>query len=260
MKNLFPISFLLIGFIIFLTACEEVIDLQLKEAEPTLVIEGTVNNLSMQQMVLLSEMQPFNSEIRRKTVSGAEVFLNENNGPWRKLNEAETGKYTLDNLKGKPGSTYGLLVNYEGETYEAKSTMPEVVRIDSTGISINTFDGSRRTPLALYQDPEGVKNYYYFQLRINDLVNSSLFLYNDKFNDGKYILQNLDDFSLDLVNGDSVVIELRNIDNDSFRYWEAVQSQNGTSASPGNPVSNITNGALGYFSAYAANSVYFIVD
>src|SRR5690606_20017802 len=129
-------------------------------------------NISLKQTVILSEMQPFDSEIRRKTVSGAEVFLNENSGPWRKLNEAETGKYTLDNLKGKPGATYGLLVNYQGETYQANSTMPEVVRIDSTGISVNTFDGLRRTPLALYQDPEGVKNYYYFQLRINDQVNS----------------------------------------------------------------------------------------
>lgn len=260
MKSLVQISSLLIGLVFFLSACEEVIDLPLKDAEPKLVIEGSVSNLRTRQSVMLSEMQPFDSENRRKVVSGAEVFLNENNGTWRQLSEAGAGNYVLDNLKGIPGNTYELLVNYQGQTYQAQSTMPDVVRIDSTGISINTFDGSRRTPLALYQDPGGVPNYYYFQLRINEEINTSLFLYNDKFNDGKYVLQNLDDFTLDLARGDSVVIELRNIDRDSFRFWEAVQSQNGTSASPGNPVSNITNGALGYFSAYAANSVYFIVD
>src|SRR5690606_1797253 len=109
MKRIVQISSLLIRLMIFFTACEEVIDLPLKEAEPTLVIEAAVNNISTKQTVLLSEMQPFSSEIRRKTVSGAEVFLNENNGPWRKLKEENAGEYILNNLKGTPGETYGLL-------------------------------------------------------------------------------------------------------------------------------------------------------
>jgi len=260
MKNLIQFTFLLVGFALFFIACEKVIDLPLKETDSILVIEGEITNLKTQQEVLLSEMQPFNSEIRRKSVSGAEVLLRESDGPWRKLKEKEAGRYIIDNFKGIAGVTYGLLVNYAGESYEANSKMPEIVRIDSTGISVNTFDALRRTPIVLYQDPPGVKNYYYFQLKINDEPLSSLFIYNDKYNDGKTVLQNLDDFSLELVKGDSVVIELRNIEEASFNYWKGVQSQSGTSASPGNPPSNLSNGALGYFSAFSANSVYFIVE
>jgi len=260
MKELNKLLLLCISYLFFLTSCEKVIQLPLKEVDPILVVEGAVTNLETQQVVLLSEMQPFNSVLGRKAISGAEVFLNENNGPWHKLQEIQQGRYILDGMRGIPGNTYGLLINYAGESYQANSTMPDLVRIDSTGISTNTFDDSRRTPLVLYQDPPNIKNYYYFQLRINGIASSSLFIYNDKFSDGKSVLQNLDDFSLSLKDGDSVVVELRNIDEEGFNYWKGVQSQSGTSASPGNPPSNLSNGALGYFSAFAANSVYFNVD
>lgn|SRR5690606_33497346 len=260
MSRLIKILILFISSALFLTSCEDVIDLPLKDAEPMLVIDGSVSSLRSSQEVLLSQMQPFDSPVRRKAISGAEVYLNENRGPWKRLVEVSDGRYIIDNMRGKPGSTYAMMVNYAGESYQAESTMPELVRIDSTGISTNTFDDSRRTPLVLYQDPQGVKNYYYFQLMINEVVNPSIFIYNDKFNDGKVVTENLDDFSLELKNGDKVVIEIRNLDQFNFDYWRSIQSQNGGSASPGNPLSNISNGALGSFSAYSAHSVYFVVD
>src|SRR5690606_16320299 len=260
MSRLIKILILFISSALFLTSCEDVIDLPLKDAEPMLVIDGSVSNLRQHQEVLLSQMQPFDSPIRRKAISGAEVYLNEDRGPWRRLWEVSEGRYIIENIRGKPGSTYGMRVNYAGVSYEAESTMPELVRIDSTGFSTNTFDDSRRTPLVLYQDPQGVKNFYYFELMVNEVVNSSIFIYNDKFNDGKVVTENLDDFSLELKSGDKVVVELRNIDESNFNYWRSVQSQNGGSASPGNPLSNISNGALGTFSAYSAHSVYFVVD
>jgi len=258
MKALLKLSLFAIS-VLFLTACEEVIELPLKQAEPLLVIEGRVNDLFTRQEVLISEMQPFNSESGRKPISNAEVYLNEDGKPWRKLREIEAGHYIVDNFWAKQGSTYGLSVTYAGETYEAESTMPSLVQIDSIGVRVNSFDNARRTPIVSYLDPPGVKNYYYFQLTINGQVNTSLFIYNDKYTDGKNTIQNLDDFSLDLHDYDDVTVELRNIDEASYNYWKGIQSQNGSSASPGNPVSNFSNGALGYFSAYSVSSMYFTV-
>lgn len=259
MKVLFKLFVILISTIA-LTGCEEIIELPLKEAEPRLVIEGKVNDLFTRQEVLISEMQPFGSVSGRKPVTNAEVYLNEDDKPWRKLREVESGKYIIDNFLGKPGSTYGISVKYSGETYQAQSTMPPLVRIDSIGIRINSFDNSRKTPIVSYQDIPGVKNYYYFRLVVNGEVNTSLFIFNDKYTDGKNTIQNLDDFSLDLQDDDDVIVELRNIDESSFNYWKGIQSQNGSSASPGNPVSNFSNGALGYFSAYSVSSMYFTVQ
>lgn len=242
------------------TSCEEVIELPLRNAEPVLMIEGSVSNLRDWQEVNLSQTVPFDSELRRMPVKGAKVFLRDTNNPWKELKEIEDGRYIINNFKGRPGQEYSLRVEYKDETYQSTSKMPEVVRVDSTGVSVMTFDETRRTPLVLFQDPPTVKNYYYFQVEVNDNIIPSLFLYNDKFNNGRYVTINLDDFELNLNSRDSVVIELRNIDEGSYNFWKGVQSQTATSASPGNPPSNISNGALGYFSTYAANSVYFIMD
>src|SRR5690606_1281130 len=255
------LSVLLMFFLaVFFSSCEEVIDLQLRDAEPVLMIEGTVSNLKEWQEINLSQTVPFDSELRRMPVSGAQVFLREGYEPWKELREIEDGRYIINNFKGRPGLEYSMRVEYDDETYESSSKMPEVVRVDSTGVSVMTFDETRRTPLVLFQDPPTEKNYYYFEVEVNGDVVPSLFLYNDKFNNGKYVTINLDDFELNLNPLDSVVIELRNIDEGSYNFWRGVQSQTGTSASPGNPPSNISNGALGYFSAYAANSVYFIME
>lgn len=258
MKKLF--GWIVILSCLFFSSCEEVIDLQLRDSEPVLMIEGTVSNLREWQEVKLSQTVSFDSELRKMPIGGAQVFLRENDDTWRKLREIEEGRYVVNDFKGRPGITYSLRVEYDEETYESTSKMPEVVRVDSTGVSVVSFDEVRRTPLVLFQDPPAETNYYYFQLEINDQVVPSLFLYNDKFNNGKYVTINLDDFELNLNPLDSVVIELRNINEGSYNFWKGVQSQTGASASPGNPPSNISNGALGYFSTYAGNSVYFIME
>lgn len=242
------------------TSCEELIELPLEDPEARIVIEGQVSSLGNVQEVRVSEVLPFNAEQRMKAVEGARVFLNENDGDWVRLNETEPGRYQINGFQGRTGRRYGLRVEVQGSMYHAYSTMPEEVRIDSTGISVNTFDNARQTPLVVFMDPPEIKNYYFFDITINDQSLSSLFLYNDKFNDGKYVYQNLDDFDLDLQDGDRVLIELRNIDEASFNFWDGVRSQGGLSASPGNPPSNISDGALGYFSAYAANRVFFVVE
>ena len=53
----------------------------------------------------------------------------------------------------------------------------------------------------------------------------------------------------DLVKGDVISVWLECIDKGVFEYFRTANSEGGQNASPANPVSNITNGALGYFSA-----------
>src|SRR5690606_41305579 len=96
MKTPFKLLSLLISMFC-LTACEEVIELPLKEAGSLLVIEGKVNDLFTRQEVLISKMQPFNSQSGRLPVVNAEVYLNEDGKRWRKLNEIEAGRYIIDN-------------------------------------------------------------------------------------------------------------------------------------------------------------------
>ena len=227
MKVLLNISLFLLSSLL-LISCEEIIELPLESAEPLIVIEGKINDAVNRQEVLISEMQSFSADSRRKPITNAEVLVNKDGGSWRKLREVEAGRYIIDNFRGKPGETYNLSVKYKGATYSAQSTMPQLVKIDSIGYRINDFDDSRRIPIISYQDPPNVKNYYFCQLIINGEVNTSLFISNDKYTDGKIVRQSLNDFDLELLDNALVKVELRNIDEASFNYCKSIQSQNGS--------------------------------
>jgi hypothetical protein len=56
-----------------------------------------------------------------------------------------------------------------------------------------------------------------------------------------------------ISSGDYVTVALQSIDKGVYEYFRTLNQANnsGQSATPANPVSNFSNGALGYFSAYA---------
>ena len=61
-----------------------------------------------------------------------------------------------------------------------------------------------------------------------------------------------------LVAGDSIKVWLECIDHGVFEYFRTANRDGGHSTSPANPVSNITNGALGYFNACSVRKKVFI--
>src|SRR5690606_26903174 len=91
----------------FLSSCEEVIELTLKDPEAKLVIEGQVSSLGTVQEVRVSEVLPFDAAQRMKEVEGARVFLNEDNGDWFRLNETAPGRYQINGFQGRSGKRYG---------------------------------------------------------------------------------------------------------------------------------------------------------
>ena len=55
-------------------------------------------------------------------------------------------------------------------------------------------------------------------------------------------------------------IEIDHIDEKVYNYWFSLsQNVNDATAAPANPVTNLSNGALGYFSAFSRSSVEGIV-
>jgi hypothetical protein len=82
---------------------------------------------------------------------------------------------------------------------------------------------------------------------------------NDEFTDGKANIRPLNVRSRededDLLTGDSVRVEMQNIDANVYEYLrtlaQVLQSGGGLgTASPANPQSNFSGGVLGYFSAH----------
>ena len=89
---------------------------------------------------------------------------------------------------------------------------------------------------------------------------------NDEYSDGRVIntflafFDNSDNQRLDT--GDTVMVEMQGIDPSVYKFFLSLsQSSTGgnESVAPGNPVSNIKGGAIGYFNAYVKQRKKVIV-
>lgn len=241
-------------------ACEKVINLPLKEAGERLVIEGNINNFYSEQVVRISKTTSFDYVGEPIPVTDAIVTIRENNEAAKVLREDKPGYYVLSRLKGIPGNTYHLSVKIGDQVYEATSTMPNPVFPDSVGtVSSSVLKEVIKSAAVVYSDPEDERNYYRFKIKLNDQWTKSFWIYNDRFSNGKVVTQTLTDFDNKLKYGDLVVLQMQCVDSLMYNYWFSLKGQNPGAAAPANPVSNLTNGALGYFSANSVSYTQFEV-
>lgn len=238
-------------------ACEKVISVHLDSGATKYVIEGVVTDQPDGSSVSITRTKDFSSDNTFAGVSGAIVTI-ENNGASYPLTESSPGVYTTSALTGVPGKTYNMKVVLDGVSYTASSTMPTtVVGMDSIYVSNGTLTNKRYVTV-VYTDPAGIPNYYRWVQYVNGRKEKTNFFSDDEFTAGLTIRAQLDfnndtnDSARDIKTGDSVRIDMINIDSAVFQYWFALQQNadgSGQSASPANPAGNITGGCLGYFSA-----------
>lgn len=233
-----------------LAGCEDVIDIDLNEGDPRIVIEAEINNQSNSQQIRISRTVSFSDTKPYEPVSGARVMVADDRGRQRELAESEPGVYTTDQFRGIPGRTYTLQVVVDETSYTAQSVMPEIVPIDSVSSSSGEFLGVSRKALHVhFQDPASEQNFFRYRMSVNESPFFEVGVFNDKFNNGRYVTHDLISLDTELQTGDDVVILRNQIDEKMYRYWYGVVIRNPGMAAPSNPPSNISNGALGYFSA-----------
>jgi len=247
----------MIGF-----ACQKVIDVDLNSAAPQIVIEGNINDSPGSYYVTLSKTINFDQPNNFPPVIGAHVVMSDTVGTSELLTETTSGKYRTSIIQGIPGRRYTLDVISEGKEYIATSTMPAPVILDSLKLE-NILVGPDRAWVfdVHFKDSAGVKSYYRFVETRNSIISQRFFLYDDRIQDGESIKYTLTPDTLH--DRDTVVIFLQVIDKGVYDYFRtASQISNGRgsqSASPANPLSNFSNGALGYFSAYAVRSRRLVI-
>jgi hypothetical protein len=242
-------------------ACEKVIDVDLNDSEPALVIEGNLSkNESTLEVKVSKSTSYFNSEPAPK-VENARVYIESSPGFHLQAEETEPGFYRLTDLPLSINTVYRLTVEVKGEEYTAVSKLPALVKIDSLSYEYQQeqifFEGGYRI-LLYFTDPKDEENYYRIKLyrngnRINDL--DDLIVFDDSSLDGKNIQIRLRGQRFDA--GDTVKVELLSIDKNAWEYFSTlreVANLNPGSPSPANPVSNLSNGALGYFSAWSGST------
>ncbi|WP_157273978.1 DUF4249 domain-containing protein [Pedobacter sp. BAL39] len=243
-------------------SCEKVIELDLKNADPVVVIDGGVSDFNGNQVVRVSRTYEFTEPNRFNGAAGAKVVLTNDAGMTWNYTEVSTGVYQSTRFRGRPGITYTLDVTLDGKTYTASSKMPEKVILDS--LTFKQFDvfGSISSYIAVnYNDPPGIQNQYRNVLRAKGKVEDDS-VNEDRFDDGNKV-SNVIFYELDeLMSGDSVRVEFQCIDRNVYKYFYSMGQNSGSGGppvSPSNPPTNFSNGALGVFSAYTSSTRVAII-
>ncbi|MDO6430612.1 DUF4249 domain-containing protein [Flavitalea sp. BT771] len=241
-------------------ACKRTIQVQLDDAPSRIVIEGDITNEAGPHLVKITRTVNFSDLNTFPPVTGAAVQISDSTGGLSyALTEASPGRYETSAFTGKPGHTYSLVVQADGQQYTAVSTMPALVPLDSVSFALNTdFNGKKDLNAVVnFQDPSGIVNYYQFIEYLNGKMIPNTFVFEDRLSDGRYIEQPLFNDSAYLKRGDTLQLKMYCIDRNIYNYFFSllqVTANNGfQAATPNNPITNLTGGALGYFSAHTVN-------
>ena len=242
-------------------SCERVIPLDLRNSAPKIVIQGNIYDQPGPYIVKISNSVNFDASSNYPPISGAKVVISDNVGQNEVLSEITAGTYLTSKLRGVPGRTYSLSVKTGNETYLSSATMPYAVAIDSIYFSTSLFSGEKVTTVRIL-DPPFVVNYYRLVYFINKVQQKVFYVLDDDLFQGASIRYGLfaRGTNIKLEKGDLVSVWLESIDHGVYEYFRTAGSDGGESASPANPVSNISNGALGYFNACSVRKIAAMVD
>ena len=244
--------------------CQKVINVDLNEAAPVIVIDGTVSDMRGPYAVKISKSGSYFNQPDLPPVSGAVVILNDDAGITDTLQETAAGVYLTSKTRGIPGHTYSLKVISEGKEYDASSMLSDHVNIDSLSIikddSQNIVFGGNdvhQTPYEIhcfFKDPPE-KNFYRIKVFKNDSINTENYrLYDDQYTNSEIIELRV---ARNVVAGSTYRIELESLDDKTYGYYRTLEQllfiNPFFGSTPANPTSNLSNGALGYFGTYAAS-------
>jgi hypothetical protein len=251
--------FALLAASLSLTSCEETIDLDLDQVREHMVIEGIVSDKPLVSGVRLSFSKSIYTTSAAKSTDGAVVTLSDDSGNNEVLQEVQPGNYAPTRMTGSVGREYRLKVTFEGTDYMSISRMPEPMFLDSVKTSVSGNDPrfSRRVELMYYvTNKPGVEEFCIIKAYgQNDGQQYYWTLFGDKNSDGKQVALDGPSF---YTSGTSVRVEIISIDKAVYEYLRALEEIVGHDSfvvpdllkmNAYNPRSNITNGALGYFSA-----------
>lgn len=236
----------------------EVMEVELTNGSPNLVIEGTISNKPGPHFVKISWSTPFNSK-EPVYEENALVILSNTEGKREYLLHNGHGQY-LSTMEGKAGVGYQLQVFVNGAEYEAFSTMPEPAQLDS--ISVRYFDETQIWDEGYYVfahnlDPNEKEGYYRWLVWVNDTLKTATdggpgyFASIDKsIDDSPLSLQYPEPFK----KGDKVLFQTIKMDKKVYSYYQGILelmiNDGGLLGPvPVNPPSNLSGNALGVFQA-----------
>jgi hypothetical protein len=239
------------------TSCEKTVALKYKDNPSRIIIDGNITNEPGPYFVKITKSIPLSDTGNYPAIDNAVVTISDNTGNSEMLTPQGNGMYRTNTIAGVTGRTYSLIVNAENQTYTAQSTMPQPALFDSIKVEQFTFGGDiERNIIPIYTDPITKGNNYRFMLWVNNKLINQHFVQNDEITNGVVNTMRLeiDDNTVTLKAGDLITLKMHCIDKKVTLYYTTLalmgDSGPGGGTTPNNPPTNITNGALGIFSAH----------
>ena len=263
MKKIF---FLNVTFMLLLfTSCEKEIFIDLNSSKPKVVVEGNLSNLAEDSTIVkLTKTINLNESVANPTVNNAVVTIVDNTVfSIDTLSEIRPGIYYNKNVVGFEGHRYTLNVLDGVDLYSSTTVMPYSIPLDT--ITLYPISGPTGPPggkqniflLPIYKDEKNVRNNYQLIVLRNDSLLKNIDVRNDLIIDGEV---NKRPVRVAADKKDKITIDLQCIDGAVFDYFTGLSTNLGQfSATPSNPKSNISNGALGYFKVHTSSKKNFIV-
>ncbi len=278
---------LLLFTAIFMVSCTETIDLSLNTTARKLVVDAVISNKPNVQVVKLSWSGSYFSTNELPPVSGATVTIQEGQKIFTLRESTKNpGYYYIlpEDFVPEPGKTYNLIIadldldeNGEPEIYTSTTTMPQTVKIDFIDLKYQYFndDWEIWQVLVYYQDPPAIQNNYMFRISQNENSftkrPSDIRISNDKFFDGNYVnglwVQSIDarEEYRQLEEGDIITLDLGSITKEYYEFLEAIKMDEQGSdplfnGPPSNVTGNISNGALGFFTALSSSTAEVVYN
>ena len=250
-------------------SCEEVVDVDLEESAPRLVVEASLLwNSDLQkntQVVRLTTTTAFFEE-NIPPATGATVTVLTATGEEYIFTEVTDGIFTNEDIPPVLNVDHLLVITYKNEVYVATEQLVPVPPLDYVEQNLGGFSGDELEFKVFYRDPPGIKNFYLFRY-INEKI--SLQIYEDEFTDGNQTFAFFSDE--DAQAGDLVGFQIQGISEGFYNYLYILRSQSGTGGGPfqtqpgivrGNIVNttNPENFAFGYFRLSESNFLPYEVQ
>ncbi len=262
--------FLLVIFFGIFSSCEDVIDVELNDAPPRLVVEANLNRWqdgnASSAVRLTTTAAFFDNNV--PFVTDAEITITDENGEVYPFTYTQNGVYRAD-LTPRLNTEYTLRIIYQNETYTATETLYTVAQLEFVEQRDDGgFTGEDIELKAFFTDPPGQRNFYFFEglSERGDVLD----VYNDEFFDGNtifgyYLVE-------DLAPGDEVQFNIYGVSEAYYNFMFILLQQ--TSDQGGGPfetqpatvrgnIVNETNPAnfpLGYFRVSEVSTLNYTVQ
>ena len=225
---------ILLSFIGLLASCEDVVEVDLEEAQPRLIVDAILEwkkgTSGANQSIKLSRTRGF-FEQEPNPVSGADIIVRNSKGMEFTFEESASGEYVANNFRPELNEFYNLRIELDGEVYYAEEKLKPVASINFIEQnSSGGFSGEDIELKAFYTDPKGEENFYLFKFFAPFQAFPDFSVFDDEFNDGNQIFGLFAEEGLEP--GMDVTIQIHGISSEYYDFLEILLAQAGSAGGP----------------------------